>query len=204
VSPAVLWLLIGLGFAVVVVRRRTVAIALVAAQSLALGVAALVDALGSSGLTVAAAVLLARALVLPAILMFLVSRTREVRRPASEGPALLRLAAAAAVVLAAVALVPAFGLDSRAAEQASVGLLLLGIVIGATRRPVVFQALAFLIAENGVYIATLALAGGVPAFIEIGVLFDLVVIVSVAGAFGARIHEEFGTGDTSVLRGLRD
>lgn len=203
-SPAVLWLLLGFGFAVVVVRRRTVAIALVAAQSMALGVAALVDALGSSGLTVAAAVLLARALVLPAILLFLVSRTREARRPASEGPALLRLAAAASVVLAAVALVPAFGLDSRAAEQASVGLLLLGIVIGATRRPVVFQALAFLIAENGVYIATLALAGGVPAFIEIGVLFDLVVIVSVAGAFGARIHEEFGTGDTSVLRGLRD
>jgi hydrogenase-4 membrane subunit HyfE len=44
----------------------------------------------------------------------------------------------------------------------------------------------------------------VPAFIELGLVFDLVVIVSVAGAFSAKIHEELGTSDTTLLEALRD
>jgi hypothetical protein len=35
-------------------------------------------------------------------------------------------------------------------------------------------------------------------------VFDLVLIVSVAGVFSAKIHEELGTGDTTLLGGLRD
>ncbi|MCD6726146.1 MAG: hypothetical protein LT070_02790 [Solirubrobacteraceae bacterium] len=203
-SGATLWLLLGLGLAVLVVRRRSSAVVLIAVQSLVLAVVALADALEGSAAPLVAVVLLARAAALPAILLLLVVRTREPRRVGGEGPAIARLVVGIAVVLAGVALVPAIGLDSAAAGQTAAGLLLLGIVTAATRRPVVFQALAFLIAENGVYVAALSLIGGVPALVEIGVLFDLVVIVSVAGAFGTRIHEEFGTGDSSVLRGLRD
>ena len=72
------------------------------------------------------------------------------------------------------------------------------------RRPAIFQALGFLVAENGLYLAALVAPGGLPAFIELGLVFDLVVVVSVAGAFSAKIHEELGTGDTSLLGGLRD
>lgn len=203
-SPALMWGLLALGLAVVLVRRRTTAVALVALQSLVLAAAALADALGSGEDLLAGVALTLRAAVLPAILLYLVRRTRETRRVTGEGAVLLRFVLAAAVVLAAAALVPEFGLDTRAAEQASIGLLLVGIVVGATRRPLVFQALAFLVAENGVYIAALSLGGGLPVLIELGVLFDLLVIVSVVWAFGTRIHEEFGTGDTTVLRGLRD
>ena len=165
---------------------------------------AIVDAAGSAGLTVAAVVLAARAILLPALLVVLISRTREARRLTSEGHLVPRLALAVTVVVAVAVLVVPFGLESRAAEQASVALVALGIVIGATRRPVVFQALAFLVAENGIYLATLSLPGELPGLVEIGVLFDLVVIVSVAGAFGARIHQALGTGDTSLLSDLRD
>jgi hypothetical protein len=35
-------------------------------------------------------------------------------------------------------------------------------------------------------------------------VFDLVLIVSVAAVFSAKIHEELGTGDTTLLGGLRD
>ena len=72
------------------------------------------------------------------------------------------------------------------------------------RRGAIFQALGFLIAENGLYLAALSAPGGLPAFIELGLVFDLVVIVSVAGVFSAKIHEQLGTGDTSLLGGLRD
>ena len=40
--------------------------------------------------------------------------------------------------------------------------------------------------------------------IELGALFDLALVVTVAAAFTQRIHVELGTGDTELLRGLRD
>ncbi len=204
-SPAALSALVALGFAIIVVRRRSAGVVLVAVQSLLLGVLALAEASGaSSSLWLPAGILLVRGLALPALLGLAITRTREPRRLASERFALPRLTLAVAVTLAAVALVPTFGLQEPGAEHAAVALVVLGIVIAAARRPVIFQAIGFLVAENGIYVAGLSVHGGMPVIIELGLLFDLVVAVGVAAAFGARIHDEFGTGDTSVLRSLRD
>jgi hydrogenase-4 component E len=190
--------------AVVAVRRRSVAIALVAGQSVILGAAAIADAAGeSTALAVAGVALLGKAVVLPILLLSVVTRTRESRWIAERHP-LARLTIALAVALALVALVPRFGLESAAAEHAAVGLVALGIATAVVRGAAIFAALGFLVAENGLYLAALAAPGGVPAFIELGLVFDLVVIVSVAGAFSAKIHEELGTGDTTLLGSLRD
>lgn len=200
-----LWILVGVGFAIVVVRRRTIGIALLAVQSLLLGVVATSDALDEhSGLVVAIVVLLGRGVVLPGLLLRVVRGTREPRRVLTEGGALPRLVLAVAATLAAVALIPSFGLDHPGAEHATAALVVLGIVIVAVRRAVVFQIVGFLVAENGIYLAGLAVAGGIPAAIELALLFDLVAVLTVAAAFGAKIHEHFGTSDTSLLRGLRD
>lgn len=204
-TSALLWPLLGLGLGVVVVRRRTVAIALVAAQSALLGALAVDAAAGDpSGVVVAALVVLARGLVLPGLLLRVVRATREPRRVVSERFVLPRLVLALAAMVAAAALVPSFGLEEPGAERATAALVVLGIVIAAVRRPVVFQALGFLVAENGIYLAGLAVAGGIPAAIELALAFDVLLVLTVAAAFGAKIHEHFGTSDTSVLRGLRD
>jgi hydrogenase-4 component E len=205
VSDVVVWALVISALAVVTVRRRSVAITLVAAQSVVLGVAAISEAAGeSTALAVAGAALLAKAVVLPLLLMSVVTRTRETRSLASERHPLARLTVALAAALALVALVPRFGLETAAAEHAAVGLVALGIATAVVRGAAIFTALGFLVAENGLYLAALAAPGGVPAFIELGLVFDLVVIVSVAGAFSAKIHEELGTGDTTLLEALRD
>jgi hydrogenase-4 component E len=202
-STALMWVLIGLGFGIVVVRRRTTAIGLLAVQSLLLGAVAVGEAVDTrAGLAVAAGALIARAIVLPLLLLRIVRATREPRR-VIERPALVRLVGAAAAVVLAAALVPSFGLEE-GAENAAAALVVLGIVIAAMRGPVVLQAVGFLVAENGVYLAGLAVAGGLPGAIELGLLFDLVVVLGVAAAFGSKIHEEFGSGDTTLLRGLRD
>jgi hydrogenase-4 component E len=203
-SDAVLWSLVISALAVVAVRRRSVAIALVAAQSVILGAAAIADAAGeSTALAVAGVALLAKAVVLPILLLSVVIRTREARSIEERHP-LARLTIALAAALALVALVPRFGLESAAAEHAAIGLVALGIATAVLRGAAIFSALGFLVAENGVYLAALAAPGGVPAFIELGLVFDLVVIVSVAGTFSAKTHEELGTGDTTLLGGLRD
>lgn len=204
-SAELLWLLVGLGLAVVVVRRRTVGVALLAAQSLLLGGAAVADAIADHhGLAIASLVLVARGLLLPGLLLLVVRGTRESRRVRSEGPALPRLIFAVATTVLAVALIPSFGLDQPGAERATAALVVLGVVIAALRRPVVFQVVGFLVAENGIYLAGLTVAGGIPAAIELALLFDVVALLAVAAAFGAKIHEHFGTSDTSLLRGLRD
>ena len=204
-SDAVIWSLVVSALLVVVVRRRSVAIVVVAAQSLILGAQAIADASGeSTALLVAGAVLLAKGVVLPVLLVAVVTRTREASRIATERHPLARLTLALAVALGLAALVPRFGLTSAGAEHAAVGLVALGIATAIVRRPAIFQALGFLVAENGLYLAALAAPGGLPAFIELGLVFELVVVISVAGAFSAKIHEELGTGDTSLLGGLRD
>lgn len=204
-SQPLLWALVGLGLAEAVVRRRSAGVVLLAAQTLLLGGIAVGEAGGSTGgLWVAAAILVVRGLALPALLGMAIRGTREPRRVASEGSALPRLVAAVAVAVAAVALVPGFGLAEPGAAQAATALVALGIAIAALRRPVIFQAIGFLVAENGVYLASLSVEGGFPVVIELGLVFDLVVVAAVAVAFGSKIHEEFGTGDTSLLRSLRD
>jgi hydrogenase-4 component E len=204
-NSVLVWGLLALGLAVVVVRRRSAGIALVAAQSLLLGGAAVADAAGSdSRLAIAATGVVARGAVLPALLVAVVRGTREARRIASEGAALPRLVLAVAATVAAAALTPRFGLERAGVEHACGALVVLGVVVAAVRRPVVFQALGFLVAENGIFLAALGVAGGMPGAIELALLFDLLLVLTVAAAFGAKIHAHFGTSDTSVLRGLRD
>lgn len=204
-SAPLLWTLVALGFAIVVVRRRSAAVALLAVQSLLLGALAIAEAVDTShALLVAAIVLAVRGVALPAALAFVIARTRERRRIAAERFALGRLVAAVAVALAAVALAPPLGLEDAGAARAAVALVALGIVIAAARRAVVLQVVGVLVAENGVYLASLAVAGGAPAAIELGLVCDLVAVVAVVAALGAKIHEQLGSGDTTMLETLRD
>ena len=204
-TGAVTWGLVISSLAVIVVRRRSLAILLVAAQSLGLGLYALTqESHTSTALAVTGTVLIAKALVLPALLLLTVRRARKERLIATELPALGRLAIAVAAALAIEQLIPRFGLAGAGVEHAAVGVLALGILTAVVRRAVLFQALGFLIAENGIYLAGLSLPGGLPVFIELGLVFDLVVIVSVAADFAAKIHEQLGSGDSSLLEALRD
>ena len=52
------------------------------------------------------------------------------------------------------------GLTTRAAEQASVGLLVVGAATIVSRRPTIFHLLGLLMAENGIALAALSVRGG--------------------------------------------
>lgn len=204
-SPALVDVILALGLAVIVVRRRSVAIGLLAAQSLALGIGALGLAGGRSGdYLVASLVLLIKAVLVPVLLYALMRRTRERRLVVAANGPLVRLAGAAAVALCAGVLTPSLGLAGSHTERVAVALVLVGITIVAARRPVLFQLLGLIVAENGVALLAISVPGGLSYVVELGALFDLAVVVAVAAAFATRIHAEFGTGDTELLRGLRD
>jgi hydrogenase-4 component E len=142
--------------------------------------------------------------VLPVLLYAVMLRTREPRLVVAAAGPLMRLALAGAVALAAATLVPRLGLSSAHTERTAVALLLVGIAIVVARRPALFQLLGLIVAENGLSLLAISVPGGLSYVIELGALFDLVLVVTVAAAFTRRIHAELGTGDTELLRGLRD
>lgn len=197
--------LVGLGIGVIVVRRRSIATALVSLQGLVLGLAALGLEGGHGGaMAVAGAILIVRAVALPVLLVLARRRTPERALVVPTTSVATRLVLAIAVVLVAVAATPPLGLGDRVAEHGAVALLCLGIATVALRRPAILQVLGVLVAENGVYLLAIAVPGGVPAVVELGVLLDLVLVITVAVAFAGKIHERVGSGDTDLLRGLRD
>jgi len=189
------------GLAVLVVRRRSLAIALVGAQSLAIGVAAF----GHDGeLVVAGIVLAVKAVALPALLLAVMRRTREPRLVAAAAGPLVRLAGAGAAAGLAVAFTPDLGTGDLHAERAAVALVVVGIAIVVARRPALFQLLGLIVAENGLSLLAVSVPGGLSYVIELGALLDLALVVVVASFFTRRIHMELGTGDTDLLRTLRD
>ena len=196
-SGGLAWLLVALGFGVVVLRRRSLAVALVTTQALVLAVRAH-DEAG------AAAALAVRALVLGLLLLLVVSRTREPRPVRSGVAPMVRGGLAVTLALALTWLVPTFGLASPNAERAVLALVAFGLVAVATRTATLFQVLGIVLVENAIALAALQLHGGSSAAIELGVALDLMLIATVAAVFHERIFAEFGAGDANALRSLRD
>ena len=202
-NGGVVWLLVALGLGVVVVRRRSVAVALVTTQALVLAVTT-IDA-PTAGKITSAAALAVRAVALASLFFLVVSRTRE-PRPVRAGIApLARAGVSIAFALALAWLVPTIGLDSRNAERGVLALVAFGAVTVATRRATLFHVLGIVLAENGLALAALQLPGrGSSIAIELGVALDLTLVALVAAVFHERIFAEFGAGDSAALRSLRD
>jgi hydrogenase-4 component E len=205
VTTLLIWLVVALGVACVIVRRRSIALILVGVQTIAVAVLAigLVPSRPTEFLP-AAVGLVIRGVVVVALLGIAISRSRQTRPGGEEAVPLVRLGIAALIVGALTALVPAFGLSSRLAEHGAIALLATGLALLVTRRATMFQVLALLVAENGIALAAVNVPGGLPDVIELGVAFDVVLVVTVAIVFHDRIFDVFGTSDTRALGELRD
>jgi hydrogenase-4 membrane subunit HyfE len=197
------WTLVALGLAVVVVRRRSVAVGLVTVQALLL--AGLATAEAESADDVAAALALAvRGLALAALFYVIVARTREPRPVRASVTPFVRAGLAILLALAFVWLVPPVGLETAEAERAMLTLVAFGAAVVATRRATLHQLLGIVMVENGLVLGAIELPGGASLPIELGVALDLTLIAIVAVVFHERIFAEFGSGDTAVLESLRD
>jgi hydrogenase-4 membrane subunit HyfE len=202
-SGAVVWILVALGLAVLVVRRRSLAVALVTAQALVLVGFALGEA-ETAGDVAAGAALALRGAVLAGLFLLLVSRTRLTRPVRARTPPLVRAGLAVFFALALTWLVPAIGLDSRDSERGVLALVAFGIATAALRRATLFQIIGIVLVENALALAALQVPGGASVAIELGVALDLILVALVSVVFYERIFAEHGAGDSAYLRTLRD
>lgn len=191
---------------VVLTRRRSIAIAAVSLQTFLLAVISLWNVWPiHHGADIApAAALMVRGVLIAGVLAVAAHSTRESApvRPAIEPPVRMLITIGAVIVI--VVLLPGFGLRSMQAQDTSVALLVIGIIVLLTRRATVLQVIGILTAENAVALAAISSPQHIPLIVELGLVFDLVLLTTVAAVFHQKIFEEFGAGDTSMLEELRD
>lgn len=184
---------------------------LYAGQSLAVSALAAVVAMGRDvpELYILAGVsLLLKVVIVPLIIL------RLLRRSNSEiaGSGALGVASEVVISIAVAAFgffaVSEFGLNSRVlpstALSLSVAVILVSFILMILRRDVVSQAIGFFSLENGVSMASLVVAAGMPLILEVAFLFDLLVAVVVFGVL-MRVHhgrnKSLSTVDLDRLRG---
>ncbi len=87
---------------------------------------------------------------------------------------------------------------------AGISLVFTGLILMLTRRLAVSQILGFLVIENGIYVFALTQAHGMPMFVEMGVLLDVLVAVMIAGLLTFKIQKSFEHIDVAKLTHLKD
>ena len=92
--------------------------------------------------------------------------------------------------------------DERILLVAGLGTVLLGLLTMATRRRAINQSLGLLTMENGAFLVSLTLAGGLPLAIELSAFLEVIVLVVLLGILFQRIHETFESIDASAMTTL--
>jgi hydrogenase-4 component E len=133
------------------------------------------------------------------------AETRETRPVVNVAASLLAAAAltllAYAVTRPLVALSPS---PATAILPAAVAVVLIGFFILVTRRRALSQVIGFLLLDNGITATAFLAAAGVPLIVELGVSFDLLLVVLVLQVLTTRLRTAFGSSDLDELRELHD
>lgn len=199
-----------LGIALAGTRSIGRATWLLAAQSVLLGVAILATgaARGSSELLLGAALTIGvRGVAVPIILRRLLhaSPVRHERNPYLGRYASVAVAVGIAFVAAVTArdALPGLRPGAGVAFTAAIAAALTGLLLVVTRRKSISMVIGLLAFENGVALAAFALTAGMPLLVELGIAFDLLILLVVVRAHSREMLTTFGSLSTDRLRNLR-
>ena len=202
--------IVGLGILLAVTRSIGRSIWLVAAQS-ALGAMAAIGVGISLGLAhlVAGGLLAlgAKAVAYPLVLRVMLRASPvSVERHPYVGPR-VSLVIAIAIIFAAGAATSDLALETSLggtrALPAAIAAMLTGLFLVMSRRKALSLLIGLLVFENGLSLAAFALTYGMPFVVELGVLFDLLIVIVVGWVYGRRMLRVFGSLSTDELRSLR-
>ncbi|OPZ87807.1 MAG: Hydrogenase-4 component E [bacterium ADurb.Bin429] len=157
-------------------------------------------------LWLAAVVLLVKAIAIPVYLAHAAGRLRIRRDDGARLGTTLALCGGCGVVIISYFLAPQIAvmpLGNAGAAGMALALLLIGMLLMMTRRLALSQIIGFLVLENGIFLYGLTQTHGMPLMIEMGVVFDVLVGVLVAGVVMFRLNRSFEHIDVTQLRGLR-
>jgi hydrogenase-4 membrane subunit HyfE len=185
------------------------AIYAVAAQAAFLGIAGAVlgAATGNVDLWVIAGItIVVKAILLPWLLIWVVRRIQIPREIEPVIPINATLALAAGIVVLAFHLSTSLGSVRQAitgnALPVGIALILLGVLVMASRRKALVQMVGLFASENGIFFTAMAISQGMPLIIEIGVILDVVLGALVMGILVLRVRSSVDT-DIADLENLK-
>ncbi len=185
------------------------AIYAVAAQAVLLGIAGAVlgAATGNVHLWILAVItIVAKAVLLPWLLIWVVKRINIPRDIEPVIPINVTLALAAGIVVLAFHLSASLGAVRQAitgnALPVGIALILLGVLIMASRRKALVQMVGLFASENGIFFTAMAVSQGMPLIIEIGIILDVVLGALVMGILVLRVRSSVDT-DIADLENLK-
>lgn len=85
----------------------------------------------------------------------------------------------------------------------SLATVLLGCFFMISRRSTLSQLMGVVVMENGLFLCAVAVTGGMPLMIELGIFFDVLVGALVMGIMTFQIRGTFDTLDTKFLNKLK-
>jgi len=185
------------------------AIYAVAAQAVFLGIAGavLAAATGNVDLWIIAGItIVAKAVLLPWLLIRVVRRVQISREIEPVIPTHVTLTLAAGIVVLAFHLNASLGPVRQTitgnALPVGLTLILIGVLVMATRRKALVQMVGLFASENGIFFTAMAISQGMPLIIEIGVILDVVLGALVMGILVLRVRSSVDT-DIADLESLR-
>lgn len=202
--------IVALGILIVATRAIGRTIWMVALQSVLVGVAAIAVGIATAKWQVAVGGLLAiggKGVIIPIVLGSILRRSpvRRERHPILD----TRLALVAAIAIVFASAMAADGVTlgvsvaAGRALPAAMAEVLTGLLIVMTRRKALSLVVGLLVFENGVALTAFSLTYGMPFVVELGVLFDVLIVVVVAWVYARRMLDVLGTTSTDQLRSLR-
>lgn len=157
-------------------------------------------------LAIAGIVLLIKAIIIP---LFLAWSARRLEIPRDVGATLnptATLLLGGVELGAGYFLAPQFAviaMGNPVSAGMALSLLLIGMLLMITRRLALSQLIGFLVLENGIFLYGLTQTNGMPMLLEMGVVFEVLVGILIAGLVIFRLNRSFEHIDVTNLRGLR-
>jgi len=94
-------------------------------------------------------------------------------------------------------------IPSKLVVPAGMATMLIGLFVIVSRRKAISQVLGYIVMENGIYTLGVALVGGIPLLVELGVLLDAFVAVFIMSIAAYQINREFDHIDVDRLDRLK-
>lgn len=149
-----------------------------------------------------------KAIAIPFGLLMLLKRLQsQLKTPTVLNPAPIAILAGLLIGFSFVVVKPlAAILDPQATWPllVAVSLLFLGMLMVISQRAALSQMIGFLVIENGVLLLAIGTGVGLPAMVELGLLVDVALGITIMSILAARMNTMMHSTDTEELSELKD
>ena len=149
--------------------------------------------------------LIFKAIVIPAILLYVINRTKINRIHSSSSQF-------GALVMSIIALVASCTITYYMADDrtdmiffgVALYALLSGLILIVMRKRIFAHLIGFLVIENGVFMLSMAIGVEFPLLIILAIMLDSLVSIVILGMFLQRMDNEIHTDETDALTSIKD